>query len=293
MDWRSIPSLPALRAFEAAARTGSFTRAAAELNVTHAAIAQHVRKLEDHFGQALLERSGRGMAATDAGTQLARALTEGFGTIAQGVAELTRSDGTRPLSVTTTYTLTETWLMPRLPQFWAAHPGIQLAITPSTETVDLRRAGFDFGIRFGLGHWPGLTAELLLNADNVIVAAPSVIGDRRPGNLADFADLTWLSDEVYPEALRWLAAEGVDPGSLTWQHLPLGSFIVSALRAGGGIAVMPRAIVADDLHHGRLTLVYETAGSGTGPGYYLVSHDGPRHPGAATFRRWLLDQASR
>ena len=292
MDWRSIPSLLALRAFEAAARTGSYTRAATELNVTHAAIAQHVRKLEDHFGQSLLDRAGRGMAPTEAGAQLARALTEGFGTIAQGVADLARSDGTRPLAITTTYTLTETWLMPRLPGFWASHPGIQLAITPSTEAVDLRRAGFDFGIRFGKGHWPGLTAELLLAAQNIVVAAPHLVGDRRPGHLADFADLTWISDALYPESQRWLAAQGIDPDSLKWQLLPMGSFILPALRAGGGVAVMPRAIVLDDVREGRLQVIHDTPDTTGEPAYYLVSHDGPRHPGAAIFRRWLKEQAA-
>ena len=110
MDWRDIPSLSALRAFEAAARLGSLSEAARALNVTHAAIAAHVRALETEFGQPLLRRSGRGMVPTQAGLELSRDLGSGFAEIAAGVRALKRGREDRPVILTTTPSFAENWL---------------------------------------------------------------------------------------------------------------------------------------------------------------------------------------
>ena len=130
MDWRDIPSLPALRAFEAAARAGSFSAAARELNVTHAAIAQHVRAIESQLGTSLLIRSGKKMALTEAGTRLAQELSSGFGQIIAGVREAAFDAAGSPLKVTVTPSFADNWLMPRLCSFWERHPEITLSITP-------------------------------------------------------------------------------------------------------------------------------------------------------------------
>lgn len=288
MDWRDIPSLPALRAFEAAARLRSLTQAAAELNVTQAAVAQHVRTLEKDFGLALLTRAGRGMDPTPAGQQLAAALGDGFGTIAAAVHDLRRATIDRPLSITTTYTFAETWLMPRLPAFWAAHPDVPLSISPSAKVVDLRRDGYDLAIRYGSGNWPGLQADLLAPTDHIVVAHPDLVAPRRIDSITDLADQVWLFESIYPEAKNWAVQQGLPMDGITRRDLPAMSFILAALRAGGGVAAVGRAIVLDDLRSGRLVKLFE--GDGTGPGYYLVSAPGVAHPGARVFRRWLLKQ---
>lgn len=289
MEWRDIPSLPALRAFEAAARNRNLTHAATELNVTQAAVAQHVRALEKDFGLALLTRAGRGMDPTPAGAQLAAALADGFGTIAGAVHDLRRATLDRPLAITSTYTFTETWLMPRLPAFWAAHPDVPLSINASTRLVDLRRDGFDLAIRCGSGQWPGLRAELIAPTDHVVVATPGLVPDHRIDSLVDLADQIWLFDAIHAEAENWLAAQGLPMDRIARKELPAMSLILPALRAGGGVAAIGRAIVHDDLRSGRLVKLFE--GDGTGPGYYLVSAPGVAHPGARIFRRWLLKQA--
>jgi LysR family glycine cleavage system transcriptional activator len=161
MDWRDIPSLSALRAFEAAARLGSYSEAARSLNVTHAAIAQHVRSLEAHFGQPLMQREGRAMAVTEAGRRLHRDVAAGFGEIATGVRALIRERADAPISLTTTQSFAENWLMPRMAQFWATHPGVTVSVSVDNRVIDLRRSEHHLGIRFGAGDWPGLTAEKL------------------------------------------------------------------------------------------------------------------------------------
>ena len=149
MDWRDIPSLAALRGFEAAVREGSFSAAARELNVTHAAIAQHVRSLETHVGQPLLTRAGRRMVPTEAGARLATDLNDGFGQIIAGVRRLSEDADKRPIQITCTPNFAENWLMPRLIEFWGKHPDITLSVTPDNNIVDLRRDGYDVAIRYG------------------------------------------------------------------------------------------------------------------------------------------------
>ena len=192
MDWRDIPSLAALRAFEAAARTGSLTKAASELNVTHAAIAQHVRTVEDTVGAPLLTRAGRGMALTDKGAQLAAPLSDSIAQIIAAVRQVSNEAQNAPLAVTVTPSFAENWLMPRLGAFWAMHPEITLSVTPSNAIVDLRRDGYDMAIRYGMGKWPGLDASFLVSGDFIVVAAPSLLGDRKACTVADLQDFPWL-----------------------------------------------------------------------------------------------------
>ena len=289
MDWRDIPSLPALRAFEVAARLGSYSAAAAELNVTHAAVAQHVRALEKDFGTALMRREGRGMAPTAAGARLAQHLSDGFGTIGAGVRALRQDRGDRPLAVTTTFSFAEGWLMPRLPKFWAAHPDIVLSITPSTRVVDLVRDGYDLALRYGAGDWAGHTAELLVESDNIVVGPPAHSA-RRTRHIADLADLPWLFETHFTEYRAWAAREGLPMDGLTLRELDTINLVLSVLRAGGGIAVVGRAVVQDDLRRGALALLYESTRAAP-PGYHIVTHRGVPHPHAATFRRWLRAEA--
>lgn len=117
MDWRPIPSLSALRAFEAMARLGGLSAAARELNVTHAAIAQHIRYLEDFLTVKLAYRDGRGMRLTPSGSALSKALQDGFKTIAGGIRSVKVDHEARPLQITLTPGFAENWLMPRLGSF--------------------------------------------------------------------------------------------------------------------------------------------------------------------------------
>jgi LysR family glycine cleavage system transcriptional activator len=130
-SWRSLPPLSALRAFAAFVDTGSVTRAGAELNVSHAAISQQLRTLETHLGLALFDRRGRELALTAEGRLLAEAATVGFDGIAKVVEVLTGAEAGRPLQITTTPSFAAGWLMPRLADFRAHHPEIDIAIDPS------------------------------------------------------------------------------------------------------------------------------------------------------------------
>lgn len=286
MNWRDLPSLAALRGFEAAARTGSLTKAAAELNVTHAAIAQHVRTVEDVVGTALLVRQGRGMALTEAGAQLAGPLSEGFGQVADAVRRVAVGAADAPLSITTTTSFAENWLMPRLGSFWAQHPDITVSITPSQAISDLRRDGFDAAVRYGRGNWQGVEATFLASADYVVVAAPSLIGSRKPKALADLSDLPWLFETTHRESQLWTHDNGLDPACCQSKTLATLSMVLSATRAGAGVSVQSRALVENDLANGTLRAILEVPQAGLG--YYWVTRPGVQSAKLRTFAKWIL-----
>ncbi len=289
MNWRDIPSLAALKGFEAAARAGSFSAAARELNVTHAAIAQHVRSVEAHLGMSLLNREGRKMVLTDAGAQLANDLGTGFSTIIDGVARIVEDVNTRPLTVTVTPNFAEYWLMPRLCGFWSQHPEITVTVHASNDLIDLRRDGYDMAIRYGEGDYPGLQSQFLVAGDYVVVATPDLLGNRRVDTLADLQDLTWLFSPTLPVYKRWASENGLDVDVCTIREVSSMSMITSAVRAGGGISVVIRAMVEDDIASGRLVVVQEGAAA-PNLGYYVVSQDGAETTKVKTFRKWLLSQ---
>jgi len=285
MDWSDIPSLASLRAFEALARHGSLSAAARELNVTHAAISQHLRGLEAALGEALARRDGQGMALTEAGQELAAALGEGFARIAEGVARLRDRNRERPVVVALTPSFAEAWLMPRIGAFWAAHPEVEVRLVPGTALVDLRRDGIDLAVRFGGGQWPGLQAEPLTASRFALIAAP---GFTKARSLADLGRLTahdWFFSTASNEQRIWGRAIGVDFERLGAREMANNGMVVSAVRAGLGLSIQAKALVEPDLQSGQLVALHE--GDAEGLGYYLVTRPDPLSPGARLFCRWL------
>ncbi|MBF9042732.1 LysR family transcriptional regulator [Rhodobacterales bacterium HKCCE4037] len=289
MDWRDIPSLAALRAFEAAARLGSLSEAARTLNVTHAAIAAHVRALETEFGQPLLTRSGRGMVPTQAGAELARDLGTGFAEIAAGVRAMRQGREDRPVILTTTPSFAESWLMPRLPAFWSAHPDVPLTVQTDQAVADLRRDGVDLAIRHGQGPWPGLEGHVLTHATMVVVGQPArfeVLHDpTSPEAWAHVKGLPWLLDASHAEFNRRLERLGIDPSELNATELPSNALLLPSCRAGGGVSAQPLALVEQDVADGRLNILAQEQDSAMA--YHLLHLPGPLSRRAQTFVTWL------
>ncbi len=179
MHWRKIPSLAALRAFEAVARNRTYAAAASELNVTDAALRQHVRTLEARFECSLIRRAGRGVALTDDGVALARHLAEGFQRIERGVDDLDFRGETRPIRVAVTPSFAEIWLMPRLSEFWVNHPDVQIDLAPSLHNADLESGAYDLAIRYGRGDWNWPDTQRMVSAAYTVVASPGY-GEANP-----------------------------------------------------------------------------------------------------------------
>ncbi|MEM7171916.1 MAG: LysR family transcriptional regulator [Pseudomonadota bacterium] len=289
MDWKNIPSLHALRAFEAVARGRSFTVAARELNVTEAATRQHVRGLEKWFGNTLVERSGKGLALTVNGEQLAAIVSDSFQTLAFGVRNLLQTDENRPVAVALTPAIAEIWLMPRLEGFWRDHPNIEVNLTPSLSLVDPNKDNFDLAIRYGRGDWAGLEATPLASAEYVVVAKTGLIEPVARNHLDGLMQYPWLFESSRQEHRDWADKHGIDFNAEANRHYPTNSLVIAAARAGHGLSLQARALVQNDLDLGILEELY--AEDNAPLGYYLVARPDLRSH-ARAFADWLLRSAN-
>lgn len=289
IDWRQMPSLGALRAFEATARLGGFSAAARRLNVTHAAVAQQVRALEAHLGQPLLRRDGRALRLTEAGERLASSLTRNFTGIQEAVRAVGQREEDRPLRITMTPSFATQWLMPRLARFWQKHPDIGLSLHPDHRVSDLALDRIDIAIRFGNGNWPGIRAEFLTPARYIVVGAPSLIGDRQRLSIAEMQQMPWVKESDWPEQAQWLTNMGIDPARIEYTEFPNEELALAAAREGFGLHIESATLIAGDLESGRLIALSDTPEQTLG--YYVVTPDGPRSVAARAFISWLRSEA--
>ena len=287
-DWRNIPSLTALRAFAATAELRSFSQAARVLNVTHAAVAQQVRGLEEQLGRPLVQREGRGVSLTADGEQLAEAVAEGFGAFQRGLEALRAGEADRPVRVTLTASFAAQWLMPRLKDFWHQHPDIGLSLHPDSKVVDLHRERMDLAIRYGSGVWPGVEATYLTSARLVIAGAPSLIGDHNP-TVQEMAEMDWILALNWAEQDAYLRQLGLEPSTLSSTEVSGEELAVAAARQGLGLVVESVALIESDVAEGRLRIVHESREKL--PAYFVVILPGPKRAAARAFLKWLQSQS--
>jgi LysR family transcriptional regulator, glycine cleavage system transcriptional activator len=286
-DWRILPPLNGLKAFAAFAETGAVAKAGAALGVSHAAISQQIRQLEEHLGLALVSRVSRELVLTVQGRMLADAALASFGKIAEVTAMLTGADAGRALQITTTPSFAVGWLMPRLADFRNRHPGIDLVIDPTPELRKLGPDGADIAFRYGNGDWPGLNAQLLINSTIVVVAAPGLIAPEQVRSVADLADLPWLQELGTSETTAFLQKYGVERGGRFGLTSLPGNLMLEAARAGQGVAVIARAFVEADVAAGRLNVLVE---DDEREGYFMVTPQGVLRASAKAFSLWARRQ---
>jgi len=287
INWRQMPPLSALRAFEATAESKSFSAAARALNVTHAAVSQQVRSLEAHLGTALVVRDGRALDLTAEGAALAAALTDGFRLIQTGVEAAREGGANRPLVVTLTPSFALQWLMPRMGDFWRRLPDLAVTLQPDHRIIDLRREGVDIAIRYGDGNWAGNTAERLVSARYVVVAAPSLLAGRTALSVQQMQAMPWILETGWPEQLSWLAAIGLDTENLNATPMPTEELALSAARQGYGLYVENEALMSEDIRSGKL--IQLAVSNDDRLAYYIVTPAGPQRAAARQFIRWLKD----
>lgn len=283
MRWRDLPSLSALRAFDATARSGSFAEAGRQLNVTHAAVTQAVRALEGELGVTLVRRAGRTVGLTEAGERLARALDEGFGQVAAGIAALRAAEARRVVRVTTTTYIAETYIMPRLPDFWARHPGVEVALSPNPAKIDLSRDGFDMAIRALTDGWaegPEEEIRPLCRSQVVAVCAPSLAAlGLHP------QDMPWVIGNESHWELAEIAGTGLDLARLKRVDMGSPHLELQACRQGLGAGTATEIICRADLETGRLVTLPLTGLPIVT--YAVVLPRGPRRPAVDAFADWL------
>lgn len=289
MGGTDLPSLNSLRAFATVAETGSYSRAGAGLNVSHAAVCQQVKALEARLGVALVVREGRGIRLTDEGVMLARHLAKGLAIIREGVEALTGADVTRPIQVTMSPAFAVSWLMPRIMDFQHRHPELTLMLNPTAQVIELVPGGVDVAIRFGDGNWPGMKVAPLLLPDMVVVGARELLGKRRLTDPTMLAGLPWLQELGTNEVAEWMARRGITPRrppAIT--HMP-GNLIMEAVRRGDGLTYTARCFVENEIRSGRLVVLSSESNTG---GYYAVTRPGVLRLPVRAFVRWLKQQAT-
>jgi DNA-binding transcriptional LysR family regulator len=287
-----LPSLPALRVFEAAARHLSFTKAAQELNVTQAAVSHQVRALEDQLGVALFRRTTRRLALTREGLRLQPAATEAFEILRRALSDIGR--GEQVLAITTTPSFGARWLAPRMGRFAERHPGIELSIRHTPAVLELGREGLDLAIRWGKGRWPGVESELIGPATRIVVGAPDYIRRLALETPADIGRATLLHEDTREDWTEWLLVAGLDR-ALARRGIIFDdeNALIQAVLDGQGLALMARSLAEGDLAAGRLVSPFDLT-LAEGYGYYLVYEpQALSRPRNAAFRAFLMNEAAR
>jgi LysR family glycine cleavage system transcriptional activator len=289
-----LPPLNALRAFEAAARHLSFTRAAEELNVTQAAISHQIRNLEDYLQLKLFRRIHRRLILTEDGQIFAPTVREAIEQLATASERLMHRNRSGRVTVSVLPSFASRWLVPRLWKFRDRHPDIDVRLSAFEWLVDFERDGVDLAIRYGKGSWPGTEAALMMHEKVFPVCSPSLLEKTGPlEGPDDLKRVTLLHDDFAREDWKhWFRAAGVktvDPKrGLSFSHT---SIMLEAVESGQGVALAQAPLVADDLAKGRLVkpLALELEGEYS---YYVVTPTGQSNrPGIAEFRDWLLEEA--
>ncbi len=297
---RQLPPLNALRAFEAAARHLSFTKAADELHVTQAAISHQVKALEETLGLPLFRRFNRRLVLTTEGQAYLPALRDAFDQMAAATLRLRSDDGTGQLKVSTLQSFGAKWLVPRLPRFREQHPNIDVMVSTSGHLIDFAREEFDLAIRFGEGNYPDLHSLHLTDDEAFPVCSPRLLKGRHPlRSPDDLRHHTLLHDSVSrleesPNWRGWFKAAGIT--DIDYNRGPGYSdsaMVLQAAIAGQGVALGRRSLAIEDLRAGHLVQPFGPV-IPTRFSYFVVSPKaGCDRFKVRAFRVWLLEEAAR
>ncbi|MGO4438967.1 LysR family transcriptional regulator [Rhizobium sp. RAF56] len=292
---RLMPDLTTLQSFESAARHGSFTRAALELNLTQSAISRQIKDLENQLGLLLFERVRQRAVLSDAGRRFlpeARRLLQQ--TEEMMIRAVAGADAAAFLSVATLPTFGSRWLMPRLPAFLSAHPGTLVSIGSRSEPFDFDEENFDLAIHYGQPIWARATCTFLCNEMVVPVASPALLRSTPVAQEEELVRLPLLHLTTRPRMWsQWFEARGIGVSDFyRGNRFDQFSMIIEAAVASLGFALLPLYLIEDELRADRLRIVSDQP-MATENNYYVVMPEGKReHALGLRFTSWLLSQVS-
>jgi LysR family transcriptional regulator, glycine cleavage system transcriptional activator len=297
----NLPPLSALRAFEAAARHTSFSKAAEELFVTPAAISHQIHALEQDLGVRLFHRLNRSIELSASGRVLLPGLVEAFAEIRASVRRLRAHNDTGSLTMTASPSFAAKWLVLRLHRFQERCAEIDVRISATDEVVDLTKGDFDIAIRYGSGHYPGLDVELLFTNEVFPACGPQLLANgpplRTPDDLRHHAlihDQAIERDPLVPTWPMWLKAAGVKDvpptAGLSFNNMSLA---LDAAIAGHGVVLAYSTIAAADIAAGRLVRLFSLALPDQFAYYIVTALGALERPKVRAFRDWLREEADR
>jgi len=297
---RQLPPLKGLRAFEAAARHLSFSRAADELFVTPAAISHQIKGLEDYLGVTLFRRLPRAVHLTDEAQLVLPSISEAFDKLDQAASMLKENKTSGILTVTSAPTFAAKWLLPRLSDFSALYPDINVRLDARLETVDFDREGVDVGVRLGSGNYPGMHVDPLFNETVVPVCHPKYL--EGPNALREPSDLKhhvllhvdWgrKIEGPVPDWMMWLRSANVDDvDSTRGPVFTVEEMAIAAAVRGTGIALASVYAVRDEVENGTLVVPFEQSIE-AGVSYWVVAPERTANNAKVkAFRDWILKTA--
>jgi len=291
---RDLPPLTTLRSFESAARLLSFSKAADELHVTHGAVSRAVRHLEDFVGMKLFKRGVRLVQLTPMGAVYALSVRDILDRLAAATAVIMDQHGTGVLNISTLDSFAGKWLIPRLFRFRQAHADIDVRLATSEKLADFVSDGIDVAIRYGNGHYLGLTSELLMSEDLFPVCNPLLLDGPHP--LCCAADLkhhTLIHDDFPVDWAMWLrtaGVDGVDPHR--GPRFQSSDHAVQAAIQGEGVVLGRSALVADDLRAGRLVRPFSMSLPADLAYYLVYPAQAAQRPKVRAFRDWLFEEVT-
>jgi LysR family glycine cleavage system transcriptional activator len=290
---RRLPPLNALKAFEAAARSESFTRAAQELNVTQGAVSHQVKALEATLGIKLFNRERQQLVMTEAGRDYLAVVRDALDRIAAGTERLMQRQSAGVLTVSTSPDFAAKWLVYRLGRFAESHPEIDLRVSAAAHQVDFAREDVDVAVRHGDGKWPGLDVVHLCSERLFPVCSPKLVAGRnRITTASDLLKFPLLRLDDWKTWTKWFAAAGVAAPVARGPVLNRASMLIDAAVDGQGIALARTALAAWDLINGRLVRPIDVSLKMSNTYWIVCPKATSSVPKIATFRKWLLAEAA-
>jgi LysR family transcriptional regulator, glycine cleavage system transcriptional activator len=291
---RRLPPLNALKAFEAAARSESFTRAAEELNVTQGAVSHQVKALEATLGIKLFNRERQRLVITESGREYLTVIRDALDRIAVGTDRLVQRQTSGVLTVSTSPDFAAKWLVYRLGRFAEAHPDIDLRVSATMHHVDFAREDVDLAVRHGDGNWAGLDVVRLCTEQLFPVCAPKLVSGRtRITKASDLLKFPLLHLDDWKTWSRWFDAAGIaDAKPLHGPVLNRASMLIDAAVDGQGIALARTALAAWDLINGRLIKLLDMSLRLSNTYWIICPKATAALPKIAMFRAWLLAEAA-
>ena len=288
-----LPSLNSIRAFEAAARHLSFTRAAEEMHVTQSAVSHQIKALEEFLGLKLFRRLNRALLLTDEGQEYLPAVRKAFDQLHEATRRLVEREARGKLTVSVLPSFAARWLVPRLGRFVQAYPEIDIRLMPTADLVDFSRDDVDVGIRYGRGHYPGLRIDRLMDEDVFPVCSPELL--KPPHALKHPEDLAYhilMHDDGHGDWRTWLLSSGIE--NIDPQRGPIftdSSFLIQAAIAGQGVALARSALVQDDLDNGNLVRPFELSLSVEFAYYLVCPEEVEDQTKIVAFRNWIIAES--
>ena len=292
LDRKLLPSISMLASFDAAARTGSASEAATELNVTHGAVSRQIRALENQLGVKLFSRSARGLELTEVGKRYAADIRSIIASLHSASLKIITDPKGSTINLAVLPTFGTRWLIPRLPDFLERHPEITvnfvspLGLTPDTAT------GMDVAISYDGLEWPGAVSEFLIGQRAYPVCSPALLNGHAPGSSVLFREIPLLALKNRPRAwLDWFGQGQLEyPAANVTMECEQVAALTQAAVAGLGAALLPPFLIHSELERGQLVTV-STRATDWQIGYNLVTPKSrTSYKPVAAFREWLIDR---